>query len=389
MVAPLELDGRLLGVVYLDSQVARGIFTTDDVGILTTLTNHIATSLETTRAAQLEISVQIARQQRDLADTLRQSLQEMSETLDPQEVTKRLLDAAARVLGCDGAWLLLRTDSTDSTGDECVLLANDEEGGALLQRVIQDEPRLRRLIALEHHTPGSPDSIPLALTEQLTHATSWICLPWRTHNQKTGVLILASSTPGAHLADGIEVAAALAAQGATAYDKATLFAQVQELAVVDELTGIANRRRFFEIAARDLTAAQQHGRPLTALMIDIDHFKRVNDTHGHPTGDDVIRTVAQRLNTQIRQNDLLARYGGEEFALILQGTGANDDIPERLRAAIADQPIDTRTGPLQVTVSIGLASLTPHDTDVAALLARADQALYLAKQAGRNRIRTA
>ncbi len=384
MVAPLELEGRLLGVVYLDSQVAKGIFTQDDVGILTALTNHIATSLETIRAAQLEISVQTARQQRDLADTLRQTLQEMSETLDPVEVTKRLLDAVTRVMHCDGAWVL----SADGDEEGCVLIANDGQDGEPVRHPIADEPKLRALIAQDRPSIGSPGISPLALAGPLANATSWIALPLRTHQQGGGVLVLASTALGAHLDDQIEVAAALAAQGTTAYDKAILFTQVQELAVIDELTGIANRRRFFEMARRDVAAAVRHDRPLAALMIDIDHFKRVNDTHGHPTGDDVIRIVAQRLGAQVRETDLLGRYGGEEFALLLSGVGPNDDLPERLRACIADTPVETRSGLLDVRISVGLSYLATADDDITTLLTRADLALYQAKQAGRNCVRT-
>ncbi len=385
MVAPLELEGRLLGVVYLDSQVAKGIFTADDVGILTALTNHIATSLETIRAAQLEISVETARQQRDLADMLRQTLQSMSETLDPVEVTQRLLNAVISVVPCDGAWVL----SADGPEDGCVVIANDGPDGDLARHPVPDESRLRALITRQQPWIGSPEGIPLALTEQLANATSWITLPVQAHGQKSGVLVLASTSPDADLGARMEVAAALAAQGVTAYDKAMLFKQVQSLAVVDELTGIANRRQFFEVAARDLAAAVRQGRKLAGLMLDIDHFKLVNDTYGHPTGDDVIRIVARRLAAQVRQTDLLGRYGGEEFAVLAQGGGPEDDLPERLRACIADTPVETRSGPLDISVSIGMTYLTPADTDVASLLARADEALYLAKHAGRNCIRTA
>jgi diguanylate cyclase (GGDEF)-like protein len=385
MVAPLELDGRLLGVVYLDSRVAKGIFTADDVGILTALTNHIATSLETARAAQLEISVQTARQQRDLADTLRQTLQVMSETLDPLEVTHRLLEAVTRVLHCDGAWVL----SADGAEEECVLIANDGQDGALARHPIADEPRLRALLAQDRPSIGSPAISPLALDDVLAQATSWIALPLRTHKQGSGVLVLSSTASDARLDDQIEVAAALAAQGITAYDKAILFTQVQELAVIDELTGIANRRRFFEVARRDLAAAVRHGRTLAALMIDIDHFKLVNDTYGHPTGDDVIRTVAQRLGARIRETDFLGRYGGEEFALLLPGVGPDDDLPEQLRACIADAPVETRSGLLDIRVSVGMSCLTAPGDDLTALLARADVALYRAKQEGRNCVRTA
>jgi diguanylate cyclase (GGDEF)-like protein len=209
----------------------------------------------------------------------------------------------------------------------------------------------------------------------------------RVQDGRTGVLVLASDRPQADLGEGIEVAAVIAAQGMTAYDKAVLFNQVQTLAVKDELTGIANRRRFFEIAGRDLAAAIRHDRPLTVLMVDIDHFKRVNDTHGHATGDDVIRVVATRLAERIRQTDVIGRYGGEEFALLLQGAGPETVLPERLRASICDTPIPTRTGDLTVTVSIGLAFRHPDDSDLEGLLSRADRKLYEAKENGRNQVR--
>jgi diguanylate cyclase (GGDEF)-like protein len=175
----------------------------------------------------------------------------------------------------------------------------------------------------------------------------------------------------------------------TAYDNASLFARVQELAVSDELTGISNRRHFFEVAERDVAKARRSGRPLVVVMADIDHFKRVNDTYGHPTGDDVIRVVASRLAAEIRATDLLGRYGGEEFALVLLDAAVGSDLPERLRQAIGDVPIQTRSGPLDITVSIGMTRLLPDDVDIAAPLARADQGLYEAKRNGRNQVQSA
>jgi GGDEF domain-containing protein len=141
-----------------------------------------------------------------------------------------------------------------------------------------------------------------------------------------GVLILAARTPEVRRQEHVEVASALVAQGMTAHDRASLFTQVQLLAVADELTAIANRRHFFEVAERDVAAAD---RPLTALMVDIDHFKAISDTYGHPTGDNVIQTVAQRLAAVIRQTDLVGCHGGEEFAVILPDADLGSDLPER------------------------------------------------------------
>jgi diguanylate cyclase (GGDEF)-like protein len=382
LVAPLQLEGRVLGVVYLDSQVAKGIFTADDAGILTALTNHIATSLETARAAQLEISVQTAQRQRDLADTLRATLQSMSDTFDPNEVIWRLLDSARRVMACDGVWLL----SYDEPAGTVTRMVIDPVSIEVTRTLTQLDERLTDLIDLEKPSIGTSDKVPLALADELAGIGTWIAVPMRIHDGRTGILVLGTDDAQSQLTEGIEVAAVIAAQGMTAYDKAVLFNRVQALAVKDELTGIANRRRFFEVAGRDLAAAARRNRELTVLMVDIDHFKQVNDTYGHATGDDVIRIVATRLADRVRQTDVIGRYGGEEFALLLQDAGPGNVLPERLRASISDEPIETRSGELSVTVSIGLAFRMPEDTEIEALLSRADRQLYRAKELGRNQV---
>jgi diguanylate cyclase (GGDEF)-like protein len=257
---------------------------------------------------------------------------------------------------------------------------------------VADE-QLDALLSAERPIVGSPSAVPAALRDALEEAR-WLALPLRSGELKAGVLILRGRT--AHTADDgdatdtaftghADIANALVAQAAIAYDRATLFARVQALAVVDELTGIANRRHFFDTARRDVQTCLRADRPLTAAMVDIDFFKNVNDTYGHPTGDDVIQTVSQRLASELRSTDLLGRYGGEEFAIVMVDVSDPSDLAERIRMAIASAPIATRSGPLTVTVSVGLAQLTPRD-DLESVLGRADRALYRAKQLGRDRV---
>jgi diguanylate cyclase (GGDEF)-like protein len=122
-------------------------------------------------------------------------------------------------------------------------------------------------------------------------------------------------------------------------------------------------------------------------MLDIDHFKRINDTHGHQVGDDVIRGVVERLRRHTRDSDVLARYGGEEFVLLLPNAGSHtSETAERLRAEVARTPVQTRIGPVDVTISVGAAYLWPSDDGLDALLGRADECLYSAKQNGRNQV---
>lgn len=153
-------------------------------------------------------------------------------------------------------------------------------------------------------------------------------------------------------------------------------------AETDALTGLANRRHFLALASTALDRARRRGEPLSLLMLDLDHFKHINDTHGHQTGDRVLWDVGQCLGEVLRVQDVIGRLGGEEFGILLPGLGtpAAVRVAHRLRRAVAGR----RPGGCDVTVSLGVA--TGVD-DVDALLARADECLYAAKRAGRNRVR--
>lgn len=160
---------------------------------------------------------------------------------------------------------------------------------------------------------------------------------------------------------------------------------VSELVRVDSLTGLHNRRAFDEHLPREVARSQRLGEPFCLLMIDIDHFKRLNDTYGHPAGDAVLRSVARAIAGCTRPSDLVARYGGEEFAVVLSGidSGQALAVAERIRRQVAL----AESGQHRVTVSIGVAQYRPSGGDDAEqLLSRADQALYAAKHGGRNRV---
>lgn len=162
------------------------------------------------------------------------------------------------------------------------------------------------------------------------------------------------------------------------------------MAMTDSLTGLFNRRHFLDLAARESARASRARQPLAVLMLDIDHFKSVNDTFGHATGDQVLIHVARICLACTRQCDTLARLGGEEFAVLLPDTAMETalSIAERARAAVADDM--TLRGPdgtaMRTTLSIGVAALAPGDEGIAAALDRADKAMYSAKSSGRNRV---
>ena len=162
-------------------------------------------------------------------------------------------------------------------------------------------------------------------------------------------------------------------------------------ASTDALTGISNRRYFMAQAAQELRRSRRFARDLSVMMIDIDHFKAINDQHGHAVGDAVLQGTVKSALESLRQSDSLGRLGGEEFAVILPETGrmAAAEVAERLRQHIAERPMIAERLAVPCTVSVGVAELAPQDGTIDDVLHRADQALYRAKKAGRNRVETA
>ena len=156
----------------------------------------------------------------------------------------------------------------------------------------------------------------------------------------------------------------------------------------DALTGLWNRPAILDILAREIQSARQHRAPLAVAIIDVDHFKSINDTRRHLAGDEVLRTLGATLQTRIRNADALGRYGGEEFLLVVPGaTMQRPFLPlERLQRAVADIPFCYAGSPVKLTASFGVAWLIGRSDTAEKLLSRADEALYSAKHAGRNRI---
>jgi len=176
--------------------------------------------------------------------------------------------------------------------------------------------------------------------------------------------------------------------------------RLRQLADVDPLSGLLNRRGFLDRAGRQFAIAQRYGHPVAIVVADIDHFKQVNDRYGHAAGDAAIRSVCERLQAAARETDLLARFGGEEFVIMLMESNidAANAYAERARPLIAETPVQldadgtaagTGAGSLHLTISLGCTVIRPGDRDVQDAIDRADIALYAAKTAGRNQVRTA
>jgi len=216
---------------------------------------------------------------------------------------------------------------------------------------------LSRLVPFEEYliarqnTPNRLDTVSTLWGESLNLACQWLYIPLQFGAYHIGACVLGLPLTPPLLEEDKEVLAALAAQAASAVQNALL-------AITDELTGLLNRRAFFDRARREFDRAKRYKKPLAAIMIDLDHFKQVNDTYSHAVGDQVLTEVALRIRETVRTLDIVGRYGGEEISIVAPETSLKGalQLAERLRCNIGTVPIETSAGFLHVTVSVGVAT---------------------------------
>jgi len=204
----------------------------------------------------------------------------------------------------------------------------------------------------------------------------------------TGIVTHRRFTPGE-----VALLQAIGNQLAVAIENARLHAEMQRLSQTDPLTGLYNRRGLDERMQVEILRAKRYQHPLSVVMIDIDHLKNYNDTHGHLEGDVILKQVAELLRIHVRETDVVARYGGEEFLILLTETtkAAALEVAEKIHAAVSVRPFPhAGTQPEgKLTISLGVATSSADLSEARELIDKADHALYGAKQAGRNRVREA
>jgi diguanylate cyclase (GGDEF)-like protein len=164
--------------------------------------------------------------------------------------------------------------------------------------------------------------------------------------------------------------------------------RLEDLATTDGLTGLLNKRTLVELAKQKIRSAERFDKPLSVLVCDLDHFKKVNDVHGHDVGDLVIKGFGDALRRTKRDTDIVGRFGGEEFVVVCEETDAAgaELLAERVRSEIESTTFHAKDGPLHVTCSVGVATYPRAGTDWDALFKATDEALYVSKRAGRNRV---
>jgi diguanylate cyclase (GGDEF)-like protein len=320
------------------------------------------------------------RRRRGDLEALTSLAEQIERTDDSSSVARTLLDAAVTTYGFPRGVVLASSEG------HLPLLASYGLDDDVARRPGRPGPSL--VVAQAHESKATvlvrgldPEADPW-LARLLPRAANLVVVPLSAEGRSLGALVV-EHTSGQRIqrrvVTGLERSASYAA---LALRNAWLLEQVQRLAATDGLTKIANRRTFEATLEREVARATRSAEHVSLVMVDIDHFKALNDTHGHQAGDEVLRNVAAALSCECRDFDTPARYGGEEFAIILPGCGPDEaiDIAERLRVAVSAAP-----AVVPITASAGVATYPSHAGDADTLVRAADEALYRSKRAGRNR----
>jgi diguanylate cyclase (GGDEF)-like protein len=385
LAVPLLAGQRFIGVIGVGDTDTKRTFTQDDVQIFSLFAQQATISIQNARLFE------DAQRRAEEAETLRQAGAVVAASLNQDESIERILEQLEHVVPYDSASVqLVRDGMLEIVGGrgfpnrESVVglrfpLDHNNPGQVVAEQrrahILADVPMLYSAFREAPHD----------------HIRSWLGVPLIFQEKLIGMLALDSTMPNHFTSHHAMLVSAFADQVAIALEHARLFAEMQQMAITDPLTMLYNRRHFFDLAYREVKRTQRYRCPLSAIMLDVDHFKRVNDYYGHAVGDQVLRAVAEWCRSNLRATDIIGRYGGEEFVILLPETDRKQVrmVAENMREKLEQTLIVTDSQSLQITVSLGIATMAASTSDqyeLDELLNRADHALLFAKKQGRNRV---
>jgi diguanylate cyclase (GGDEF)-like protein/PAS domain S-box-containing protein len=322
------------------------------------------------------------------AQALKQALDELASQLDLSQVLKRILVSLKTVLNYDSATLFLR----DQDKFKVVAARGFEHTARLINKTFPATDLLLREIQMVKATiilDDAQNDPRFEKWEGSDLVRGWMGVPLIRHEEFIGLLTIDKYNPCAYTQEDARLALSFANSAAIVIENARLFEQTQLMALTDTLTGIYNRRYFYELAQKEFSRSKRYQNPMSIILIDIDHFKNVNDHYGHLAGDQVLMQFVQRIQEELRTSDILARFGGEEFIILLPETNLGDatQVAERLREVTAQYPFLLVTAQTFITISLGVSCFKFTTLSLDHLIDESDKALYEAKQFGRNRVR--
>ncbi|HXU64675.1 MAG TPA: diguanylate cyclase [Polyangia bacterium] len=386
--------GTFVGVPVVEGQVPRGILVADraagrnfDEAAVALM---VSAAEQVVRVVQSERVFQAVERSKHEHERFYQASAELNRALTLDEVYNAAIAGARGVCDFDFAAIATYDAARGSHTIRCVV---GEAADKLLGTSHKDPSSIASMaaknkLALPAGGEWRERDVPVfSHPMRIKDYESLLVVPLIVKDQVIGTFTVAAQRPGAFPNDRREMLGVIANQVATSMQNARMYEVVEEQATTDGLTGLVNHRTFQERFSAMLGRAERRNFAVSLLLTDIDHFKKVNDTYGHPTGDEVLRRVAAILRGSARKIDITARYGGEEFAIVLEGTdraGARQ-LAERIRQEVAQQTFASPKGSFQATLSIGVASYPDDAREKAEIIARADQSLYAAKHGGRNR----
>jgi diguanylate cyclase (GGDEF)-like protein len=372
---PLRAFGHTFGLLRVEHVHKRKPFAEDDIPLLNDFAHELAQAMKGLEMAASE------REQLAQMRALHEIANAIFRSLRLDEMLKSVSQSLIQQLGFDRVR---------------IYLVNKE--GDILESVMTMDQRQQVITEKESFplTRGFHPMVDLLLGK--THderiekyQRTILYLPLRTRDENMGILMVDNVLSQQEIPpEQVPILSAVAGQLGMAIKNARLFQGVEELSITDGLTGLYLLRYFKQRLREEFYRAERTHGQMSLMILDIDHFKRFNDTYGHPAGDTILSTVAERVLSNARKVDLTARYGGDEFVILLPDTSADEAmlLAERLHQAVSNEPIAiSSTNTIHLTVSIGVATYPTHAASIDELIKRADEALYWIKSHGRNRIR--
>lgn len=408
--APIRIRKDVVGVINVNNKSSKELFTEYDLALLTILTNEISTAIESShwKKELEEASGKIEKLKKsretlvNIAHLLDDELYELTisqevsniiySRLDYKEIVKAILEIIERSIDFQVCGLLfvdegkgaeiiveikypVTQDEIDNFKSKMTDTFNELSGSALLPEQVRVT-----------HTDG-PDVIATYVGSRnilSSYQTSLLLVD----NKPLGMLAITNSFPNAFTSEDLRVFSIIAHHSSVAINNTLLHKKIKELSILDGLTGLYVYRYFNDALEREIQRALRYQQSFSLIMLDIDGFKKVNDTFGHLQGDEVLKELGQILKMICRQIDIVSRYGGEEFTVILPQTDIEGAfvLAERIRKVVKNYAFGTKDTPINLTVSIGVANYPESATSKLDLIKEVDKALYKAKADGKNKV---